>query len=144
MHEIRTELFLLNDECLFDEIIKIEQNFRIRGLFQGGNPVFQNEPPKKSPEESVQSNLNIFLDIFIAKDDGNQRHSSFQTRDNVIVLLFLNTATLRIKINVQMSWIVLTNWDLADVSGNELCSFLFWRVGIDERSHKLHPASVYH
>ena len=101
MHEIRTELFLLNDECLFDEIIKIEQNFGIRGLFQWGKSVFQNEPPKK--EESIQSNLNIFLDIFIAKDDGNQRHSSFQTRDNVIVLLFLNTATLRIKINVQMS-----------------------------------------
>ena len=124
------------------QIIEIDQNFGIRGLFQWENPVFQNEPPKKSPEESVQSNLNIFLDIFIAKDDGNQRHSSFQTRDNVIVLLFLNTATLRIKINVQMSWIVLTNWDLADVSGNELCSFLFWRIGIDERPHKLHPASV--
>ena len=67
MHETRTELFLLNDECLFDEIIKIEQNFGIRGLFQWGKPVFQNEPPQK--EESIQSNLNIFLDIFIAKDD---------------------------------------------------------------------------
>ena len=57
MHEIRTELFLLNDECLFDRIIEIEQNFGIGGLVQWGNPVFQNEPPKRSPEESVQSNF---------------------------------------------------------------------------------------
>lgn len=48
-------------------------------------------------------NLNIFLDIFVPKDDSKQSHSSLQPKNNVIVLLFLNRATLRIKIEVQMS-----------------------------------------
>lgn len=93
-------------------------------------------------QKSVQSNLNIFLDIFVIKDDSDQSHSFLQPRNNIIVLFFLNRATLRIKREVQMNWIVLANWDLADISVNEASSFSFWRFGIDERCLKLHSASV--